>query len=72
MRNKIIEFNLKANIEAENERLPVELGWAKSEQVVSLADITLLTLMIRNATNLITPSKSGAAVGRRDLHGGGH
>lgn len=63
---------MKTNLAAENERLPVELGWIKSEKIVSLADITLLTSMIRNATSLITPSKSGAAVGRRDLHGGGH
>lgn len=55
----------------ENERLPVELGWTKSEKIVSLTDITFLTSMIRNATSLITSSKPGAAVGRRDLHGGG-
>lgn len=65
-------MKIKTNLVAENERLPVELGWIKSEKIVSLADITLLTSMIRNATSLITPSKSGAAVGRRDLHGGGH
>lgn len=65
-------MKIKTNLVAENERLPVELGWIKSEEIVSLADITLLTSMIRNATSLITPSKSGAAVGRRDLHGGGH
>lgn len=57
----------------ENERLPVELGWAKPEKMVGLEDIMFLTSMIRNATSLITPSpNSGETVGRRDLHGGSH
>ncbi|KAE8313873.1 hypothetical protein BDV41DRAFT_587828 [Aspergillus transmontanensis] len=54
----------------ENERLPTELGWSRREEVVGLVDITGVTQMISNATNLITPSKESRASRRRDLHSG--
>ncbi|GAB1198590.1 hypothetical protein BDV37DRAFT_277155 [Aspergillus pseudonomiae] len=54
----------------EHERLPTELGWSRREEVVSLMDITGVTQMIGNATNLITPSKESRASRRRDLHSG--
>ncbi|OJJ78689.1 peroxidase family protein [Aspergillus glaucus CBS 516.65] len=57
----------------ENERLPAELGWSRPEKVISLAEISRVTALIRNATSLITPTKSGSGSGaasKRDLHGG--
>lgn len=54
----------------ENERLPAELGWTRPEKVISLSDISTVTRMIRNATSLITPSKSSSDSTKRDLHGG--
>ncbi|RJE19882.1 Peroxidase, family 2 [Aspergillus sclerotialis] len=56
----------------ENERLPAELGWSRPENVISLRDISKVTEMVRNATNLITPSKSrsSSVTTSRDLHGG--
>ncbi|KAJ5241437.1 uncharacterized protein N7469_003028 [Penicillium citrinum] len=39
-----------------NERLPIELGWKKSEEEISLDDIMRVTRMISKAASLITPS----------------
>jgi hypothetical protein len=59
-------------IMVENERLPAELGWTRPEKVISQTDVSKAMEMIRNATSLITPSKSGSGSGsaKRDLHGG--
>jgi hypothetical protein len=56
----------------ENERLPAELGWSKPDKMISQSDIFWMTQMVRNATNLTTPSKSGSSweSTKRDLHGG--
>jgi hypothetical protein len=53
----------------ENEKLPSELGWVKQANVVGLGDVSRIAQIISNATSLITPSASVAAVKRRDLHG---
>ena len=45
----------------------MELGWTKGK-LISETDIFKVTSMIRNATSLITPSKSSQASKRRDLH----
>ncbi|KFZ11821.1 hypothetical protein V501_04562 [Pseudogymnoascus sp. VKM F-4519 (FW-2642)] len=55
----------------ENERLPVELGWTKKENAVTLEDIMRITGIVGEATNLLTtPKEAPAARRRRDLHSG--
>jgi hypothetical protein len=57
---------------AENEKLPSELGWTKQANVVSLEDVARITVIINNATSLITPIAPIAPVSaakKRDLHG---
>lgn len=53
-----------------NERFPVELGWKRKSEVVSLEDIISVTTMIGKAANLITNSSSAQGARRRDLHAG--
>ncbi|KAL4930753.1 peroxidase family protein [Aspergillus undulatus] len=60
-----------------NERLPIELGWQRKSQEVTLTDIISVTEMIAAAANLITDSgsSSGSASAskhkrRADLHAG--
>jgi hypothetical protein len=56
---------------AENERLPVELGWTKKENAVTLEDIMRITGIVGEATNLLTtPKEAPVARRRRDLHSG--
>jgi hypothetical protein len=56
---------------AENERLPVELGWTKKENAVTLEDIMRITGIVGEATNLLTTHKEApVARRRRDLHSG--
>lgn len=54
----------------ENERLPVELGWTKKENAVTLEDITRITGIVADATSLLTSPKEAPAARRRDLHSG--
>lgn len=54
----------------ENERLPVELGWSKKENAVMLEDILKISVIISNATSLLTSPKEAPAARRRDLHSG--
>lgn len=60
----------------ENERLPIELGWVKKEEKVTLQDILRAVQHIRDATNLITGNSTGQDAlshATRDLHfGRGH
>ncbi|KAG2412819.1 hypothetical protein HFD88_010376 [Aspergillus terreus] len=53
-----------------NERFPVELGWKRKSEVVSLEDIISVTTMIGKAANLITNSSLTQGARRRDLHAG--
>ena len=54
-----------------NERLPVELGWQKKENEVTLEDILATTAIVRNATSLLTSAASSEPHKRRmDLHVG--
>lgn len=60
---------------AENERLPLELGWSKKSDVVTLKDILTAVEHIRKATDLITGNSTTATQnesshGARDLHFG--
>ncbi|EOD52257.1 Chloroperoxidase [Neofusicoccum parvum] len=54
----------------ENERLPVELGFVKQAEPISLEAVTRISEILANASNLITPSNATAAHKRRDLHAG--
>ena len=56
----------------ENERLPVELGWSKKNQSITLQAITSTTAIVRNATSLLTGGAAAPADPhkRRDLHSG--
>ncbi|TVY56695.1 putative sterigmatocystin biosynthesis peroxidase [Lachnellula suecica] len=56
----------------ENERLPVELGWSKQANGVSLAEIGYVSEVISNATNLLTTSAATASKRNlmRDIHSG--
>lgn len=57
--------------DAENERLPIELGWQKKEKEVTLEDILATTAIVRNATSLLTSAASSESHKRRmDLHAG--
>ncbi|PKY08683.1 Cloroperoxidase [Aspergillus campestris IBT 28561] len=53
----------------ENERFPTELGWSRKEEVVNIEDITRLSAIITNATNLLTGSQE-KETRRKDLHSG--
>ncbi|KAL4948904.1 Chloroperoxidase [Aspergillus filifer] len=58
-----------------NERLPHELGWQRKSKEVTLADISFVTAMVGEATNLITGSSSSSASASKqkrmaDLHAG--
>ncbi|KAF3037277.1 hypothetical protein E8E12_008484 [Didymella heteroderae] len=55
-----------------NERLPIELGWSKKSNSITLETILNMTAIVRNATNLLTGG-AFAPVNphrRRDLHNG--
>ncbi|TDZ24899.1 putative sterigmatocystin biosynthesis peroxidase stcC [Colletotrichum orbiculare MAFF 240422] len=55
----------------QNERLPVELGWAKKSEVISQEDILKVVEMINKASSLITGSEEAKhQVKIRDLHMG--
>ena len=65
------EYRLTSPIE--NERLPAELGWTKQADPVTLEEISRMSELIGNATNLLTPSESSNATSnarKRDLHAG--
>lgn len=60
-------------VSPENERLPIELGWAKKEEKVTLQDILRAVQHIREATNLITGNSTrhtGSSHATRDLQFG--
>ena len=54
---------------SENERLPVELGWTKQKVAVNLTEITKMSELIGEATNLLTSATSVKLL-KRDLHAG--
>ncbi|KAF4626556.1 heme-thiolate peroxidase [Cudoniella acicularis] len=55
----------------QNEKLPVELGWTKQANAISLSDVLRMTQVISNATSLITGSSDAShATKRRDFHFG--
>ncbi|KAM3499875.1 hypothetical protein MY10362_006909 [Beauveria mimosiformis] len=53
----------------ENERLPVELGWRQRNTTITLTDIMNTVALIRNATNLLTPSDASQSPAR-NVQGG--
>ena len=60
-----------ADQETENERLPIELGWSKKADEITLQTIMGMTSVVRNATSLLTGAPAAAPDsphGRRDLH----
>ncbi|KAK1140900.1 hypothetical protein N8T08_009773 [Aspergillus melleus] len=52
----------------ENERLPFDLGWARSGEVINQEDILKVSEMIRKATSLLTETESEKQSRARDLH----
>ncbi|KAK6199734.1 hypothetical protein LQW54_009922 [Pestalotiopsis sp. IQ-011] len=55
----------------ENERLPSELGWSKKVDAVTLDEITRMSDIIANATNLQTAdTTTSTAAKRRDIIAG--
>ena len=71
---KIVERNVRpgANVIAENERLPNDLGWTKKSDEITLMNILATTSIVRNATNLLTGGNTAeeSPHGKRDIHGG--
>jgi len=71
---KIVERNVRpeANVRAENERLPNELGWTKKSDEITLMNILATTSIVRNATSLLTGGDTAedSPHGKRDIHGG--
>lgn len=55
-----------------NERLPFELGWSPSDEVISEVQILAVSNLIAAATNLFTGEgeQPHVAPRRRDLHSG--
>ncbi|KAH8658261.1 Chloroperoxidase [Xylariales sp. PMI_506] len=54
----------------ENERLPSDLGWVKKSNPVTLDQISTMSQLIANATNLLTNAPVIVTSKRRDIHGG--
>jgi hypothetical protein len=52
----------------ENERFPIELGWTRVAEEVSLTDITRLSEIFANASTLLTGLNTTTSARRRDLH----
>ncbi|KAL6850734.1 hypothetical protein ACO1O0_007859 [Amphichorda felina] len=53
-----------------NERLPIEMGWHKKEDLIGIDDVLKVSGMIEAATSLLTDSKESQSTKRRDLHAG--
>jgi len=62
----------EANLRAENERLPNDLGWTKKSDEITLMNILATTSIVRNATSLLTGGSTAedSPHGKRDIHGG--
>lgn len=71
---KVVERNFgpEADVTAENERLPNELGWTKKSDEITLVNILATTSIVRNATSLLTGGNTAedSPHGKRNLHGG--
>lgn len=59
---------------AENEKLPTELGWVKQANAINLDQVMATSTLISNAASLITvdsnTTTTTSAERRRDLHAG--